>query len=268
VFNNTVNIFQLRKRFPLNGWVLSRPVMFVAATCLRSTIIEDLVCHWYFKSIGLLPMPIDASEELSAELSAATAALIEMDDNLADRWRHVEAVLAGSPTQSVNQLIASGSGVVNGFALPMHDVDETLPEEIEITEVGIQGVRESFELVVPNADLRAVVWYMLDRKRQADEVDVPVSFIGSCPIPIDIGPAASAIRDAYASSATDQFEEARANLDSLAARALGLSDEELAYICERFESDPFLSQIRPMWAHRGLHVQGYQDHSGGDRFNN
>ena len=45
-FNNTVNLIQLRERFPLNGWVLSRPVMFAAATCLRSTIIEDLGCHW------------------------------------------------------------------------------------------------------------------------------------------------------------------------------------------------------------------------------
>ena len=268
VFNNTVNIFQLKDRFPLNGWVLSRPVMFVAATCLRSTIIEDLVCHWYFKSLGLLPMPLVPSEQLSAECSEATSTLIEMDDNLADRWRHVEALLADVKTKSVSQLIAEGADVVAGFALPLHEADETLPVDLELTEQGLAGRREGFELTVPNADLRAVIWYMLDRKRQVDEADVPVSFVASCQVPTDLAAVASAIRDAYSSSATDQFEAARARLDVIAARALGISDEELAYICGRFASDPFLSQIRPMWAHRGLHVQGYQDHSGGDRFAN
>jgi hypothetical protein len=95
-----------------------------------------------------------------------------------------------------------------------------------------------------------------------------VAFVGNCQIPSSIAPVATAIREAYQSSAASEFDDARARIDQVASRALGISDEELAYICERFESDPFLSQIRPMWAHRGLHVQGYQDHSGGDRFAN
>jgi hypothetical protein len=227
-----------------------------------------LVCHWYFKSLGLLPMPLVPSEQLSAELSEATSTLIEMDDNLADRWRHVEALLGGVKTKSVSQLIAEGADMVAGFALPLHEADETLPLDLELTDQGLAGRREGFELTIPNADLRAVIWYMLDRKRQVDEADVPVSFIASCQVPTDLAAVASAVRDAYSSSATDQFEAARARLDVISSRALGISDEELAYICGRFASDPFLSQIRPMWAHRGLHVQGYQDHSGGDRFAN
>ena len=268
VFNNTVNLIQLRQRFALNGWVLSRPVMFAAATCLRSTIIEDLGCHWYPKTLGLLPMPAEITEAVAGEVSRATETLVEKDDNLADRWRHVEMLLAGTTSQSVNQLIAGGSILVEGLVLPAHELDDTLPDEIEMTDTGLSGDGGAFEMLVPNPDLRAVLWYMIDRKRLAEGTDVPVAFVGNCQIPIDVGPAATAIREAYESSAATEFEAARAVIDQIAAQALGISDEELAYICERFESDPFLSQIRPMWAHRGLHVQGYQDHSGGDRFAN
>ena len=268
VFNNTVNLIQLRERFALNGWVLSRPVMFAAATCLRSTIIEDLGCHWYPKNLGLLPMPTEITEALEIELRYATDTLVEKDDNLADRWRHVEILLAGTTNQSISQLIAAGSALVEGFSLPVHQMDDTLPDAIEITDMGLSGDKGAFEMMVPNADLRAILWYLIDRKRLADGADVPIAFIASCQVPSNVGPAASAIREAYQSSAAGEFEAARAAIDQIAARALGISDEELSYISERFESDPFLSQVRPMWAHRGLHVQGYQDHSGGDRFTN
>ena len=247
VFNNTVNLIQLRERFSLNGWVLSRPVMFAAATCLRSTIVEDLVCHWYPKNLGLLPMPMAITEALAEEVRRATETLIEKDDNLADRWRHVELLLSGAVSQSVNQLIAAGSPMVDGLVLPFHDIDDTLPEEIEITEVGLLGDKGAFEMLIPNADLRAVLWYMIDRKRLADGSDVPVAFVGNCQIPTNAGPAAAAIREAYQSSAATEFEEARTVMDQVASRALGISEEELAYIRERFETDPFLSQIRPMW---------------------
>jgi hypothetical protein len=213
-------------------------------------------------------MPAEITEALADEVRCATATLVEKDDNLADRWRHVELLLAGAASQSISQLIAAGSPLVEGLVLPFHELDDTLPDEIEITDTGLIGDKGAFEMTIPSADLRAVLWYMIDRKRLADGADVPVSFIGNCQVPTNIGPVATAIREAYKSSAMAEFEAVRAEIDQIASRALGLSDEELAYICERFESDPFLSQIRPMWAHRGLHVQGYMDHSGGDRFAN
>lgn len=259
VFNNKVNLIQLSVEFPLNGWVLSRPVMFVAATCLRSTIIEDLGCHWYPKSLGLLPMPSEITEELRASLQAATSTLVEKDDNLADRWRHVEALLDASTSQSINQLIASGSPLVDGFILPIFEPDETLPDEIEFTDTGLQGEGGAFQLVVPNADLRAVLWYMIDRKRLADDTEVQVAYIGTCPVPANVVEVAAAIRAAHGSSALAEFDAARTALDRIAADALGLTGEQLEYIATRFRDDPFLSQIRPMWAHRGLHVQGFRD---------
>tara|TARA_B100001105_G_scaffold248670_1_gene234684 strand:- start:1515 stop:2750 length:1236 start_codon:yes stop_codon:yes gene_type:complete len=259
VFNNKVNLIQLSVEFPLNGWVLARPVMFVAATCLRSTIIEDLGCHWYPKSLALLPMPAQITDDLRSSLKAATATLIEKDDNLADRWRHVEAMLAASQCQSVSQMIASGSPVMDGFSLPVHEPEDVLPDSIEISDSGLVGEGGSFQLSVPNPDLRAVLWYLIDRKRLADDAEVPVAYIASCPVPANVSDVAAAVRTALASSAQGEFDEARSTLDKIAADALGLSNEELDYIAARFRDDPFLSQIRPMWAHRGLHVQGFRD---------
>jgi len=264
VFNNKVNLIQLSEEFPLNGWVLSRPVMFVAATCLRSTIIEDLGCHWYPKTLGMLPMPSEITEELRAKVQAATATLIEKDDNLADRWRHVEALLAASTSHSISQLIAAGSPLVDGFVLPIYEPEETLPDGIDFTDTGLQGEGGAFQLVVPNADLRAILWYMIDRKRLADDAEVAVAFIGNCSVPSNVAEAATAIRAAHGSSAQGEFDAARTVLDAVAAEALGLTIEQLAYISKRFTEDPFLSQIRPMWAHRGLHVQGFQDNTAED----
>jgi hypothetical protein len=47
-------------------------------------------------------------------------------------------------------------------------------------------------------------------------------------------------------SAAAEFDHARAVIGRIAARAHVISEEELAYISERLETDPFLSRIHPM----------------------
>ncbi|MDM0002708.1 hypothetical protein QTI24_29190 [Variovorax sp. J22P240] len=265
VFNNTVILIQMRERFPLNGWVLARPVMFAAATCLRATIVEDLVCHWYPKNLNLIPMPLSPSAEDLMALETATEQLVHADENLADRWRQVEAELSSQPTMSISQLIANGALLVEGFALPPPATADTVLQDLLMNESGITAGNGSFVLAVPNADLRAVIWYQLDRKINDGE-EVQPSSIGALKIPAEPAAVAAIIRDVHGSDAAEAFETARRTLDAIAARLLGLSDDDLAYIEQRFITDPFLSQVRPMWAHRGLHVQSYHDHSGGDRF--
>lgn len=263
VFNNTVILIQMRKRFPLNGWVLASPIMFAAATCLRATIIEDLVCHWYPKNLGLIPVPQDWSDESLATLEAATARLIEADENLADRWRNVESALLAADTQTLNQLIAAGSPLVDGFALPALS-EEFIADDVDLDETGIHA-GGTFRLDVPNPSLRAILWYRL-HQRLMDGEEVAASDIQAIKIPVNPEPIAQAILAVRGSDVAHAFEQARHHLDDVAAQMLGLDDGELAYLQERFITDPFLSQIRPMWAHRGLHMQSYHDHSGGDRF--
>jgi len=264
VFNNTVILIQMRKKFPLNGWVLARPIMFAAATCLRATIIEDLGCHWYPKNLGLIPVPQDWTDSERTTLAGATARLIDADENLADQWRHVDGTLAAATTQTVSQLIAAGSPLVEGFMLPAAVSDEFIADDIEMDASGLHA-GGTFRLEVPNASLRTILWYRL-HERLMDGEDVSIGDIQAVKIPVDPDPIAALIVGVRGSDVAEAFEHARQHLDDVAAQMLGLTDSDLAYLQERFLTGPFLSQIRPMWAHRGLHMQGYHDHSGGDRF--
>lgn len=264
VFNNTVILIQMRKKFPLNGWVLARPIMFAAATCLRATIIEDLGCHWYPKNLGLIPVPQDWTDSERTTLGGATARLIDADENLADQWRHVDGTLATAATQTVSQLIAAGSPLVEGFMLPAAVSDEFIADDIEMDATGLHA-GGTFRLEVPNASLRTILWYRL-HERLMDGEDVSIGDIQAVKIPVAPDPIAALIVGVRDSDVAEAFENARQHLDDVAAQMLGLTDSDLAYLQERFLTDPFLSQIRPMWAHRGLHMQGYHDHSGGDRF--
>jgi hypothetical protein len=267
VFNNTVILIQLKERFPLNGWVLSRPIMFAAATCLRATVIEDLACHWYPKNLSLLPMPANHSSATGQSLSDATLRLVSADENLANRWRAVDSALVGQITKSVNALIADGAEIVDRLVLPPGADDVEIIGLIELTETGLATSDGSFAINIPNPDLRAILWYLVEKVQVDGGAEITMPFFGNCKIPISrTGEVAAAIRAAHEATATEQFEIARTNLDELCASMLGLTDPQLAHIQERFLSDPFLSQIQPMWAHRGLHVQGYHDHSGGNRF--
>ena len=267
IFNNTVILIQLRERFPLNGWVLSRPVMFAAATCLRATVIEDLVCHWYPKNLGLLPMPTSILPSDLDALQNATRVLISADENIANQWRSVEAAILGQSTKSVSQLIAEGSPLVVDLILPTGEPEADLPSLIAITDSGLSADHGEFNLIVPNTDVREILWYLIEVGSNGNTVELPLRFIGECQIPIDNIPAiAEAIRAVRLGNTAEEFEASRIAIDTLSARLLGLSDDDLRHIQERFITDPFLSQIRPMWAHRGLHMQGYIDHSGGDRF--
>jgi hypothetical protein len=264
VFNNTVILIQMRRRFPLNGWVLSRPIMFAAATCLRATIVEDLVCHWYPKNLGLIPIPLDWSDNDVTLLDAATAAVIEADENLADRWRHVDATLSAAECQSLSQLIAAGSPLVEGFVLPTAMSDDFIADDVDMDATGLHA-GGTFRLEVPNPALRAVLWYQL-HQMLVDGQDVSSSDIHALKVPVDPQPVADLIAGVRESDVAAAFETTRLRLDDIAAKMLGLTDGDLGYLQERFITDPFLSQIRPMWAHRGLHMQSYHDHSGGDRF--
>ncbi len=261
-FNNTVILIQMRERFPLNGWVLARPVMFAAATCLRATIIEDLVCHWYPKNLGSLPIPTEMAPELLVSLQDATTKLVDADENLANQWRHVEAVVASANSVTLAQLIAAGSPLAEGLVLPIAS-DDVVPDDVRLDGTGLHGT--DFDFVVPHEDLRAVLWYLVHRIQQEKD-EVPVQVLHTLKVPDDPSRAAVLIRQVLTSDTADEFEQARQQLDLVAASALGLTDDELSYIQERFLSDPFLSQLQPMWSHRGIHVQGYHDHSGGDRF--
>jgi hypothetical protein len=122
---------------------------------------------------------------------------------------------------------------------------------------------------VPNSDLSEVLLYLFEKEVDGSEDEQGADVLANLKIPTDVSvvaQVASAIRDLANDRAQLDFNAGRKALDEYSSELLGLSPSELDYIRERMSSDDFLSQLRPMWAHRGLHVQTYHDHSGGDRF--
>jgi hypothetical protein len=267
VFNNTVILIHLKERFPLHGWVLSLPVMYMAALCLRATVIEDLGCHWYPKNLRLLPMPSGWTPNQLDDLERCSANLLKADDDLAAGSRAVNDLIEHAACQSVSQQIARGMPLTSGVILPTPD--EPLPEELQLGHGGLVDSQGNLVMHVPDSDLSEVLLYLFEKEVDGSEDEQTADVLANLKIPTDasvVAQAASAIRDLENDQAQLDFNAGRKALDEYAADLLTLTPNELDYIRERMSTDDFLKQLRPMWAHRGLHAQTYHDHSGGDRF--
>ena len=268
VFTNTVILIHLKKRFPLHGWVLSAPVMYTAALMLRATIIEDLGCHWYPSNLAAIPMPTEWTQNQLEELENCVEEVLSADMRLANGLAAIQTKLSNAPF-SISQLIARGESVVTGVVLPT--ADSELPENLldDVDSGNLKDADNEFFMAIPNKSLRTVVRYLINANDQSEYDNC--GFIAELKVPheqSELDALAEEILDFESNQAKTDFDASRSKLDRLAGSMLGLSDQDVAFIQLRMEQDQFLSKLRPMWAHRGLHAQGYADHSGGGRFDN
>lgn len=267
VFNNTVILINLKQQFPLHGWVLSLPVMYMAALCLRATIIEDLGCHWYPKNLRLLPLPTAWTPSQLESLEGLCASLLGADSALAAGSGAIDDLVDQATCQSVSHQIARGMPVVSGVVLP--NPAEPLPDEMKLGAGGLVDKHGNLVMQVPDADLQLVLMYLFEKERTSAEAEQNADSLANLKIPTDqtvISQTANAIRNLANNQAQLDFDAGRRALDEYASELLALTPADLDYIRDRMSTDGFLSQLRPMWAHRGLHTQSYHDHSGGDRF--
>jgi hypothetical protein len=268
VFTNTVILIHLSKRFPLHGWVLSAPVMYAAALMLRATIIEDLGCHWYPSNLAAIPMPTNWTEDQLVLLEKSVDDLLTADKGLANGLSVIQAKLTIAQF-SISQLIARGDPIVSNVVLPEYEAE--LPDSL-VDDSNLGCLKDSENRIfiqVPNDSLRVVVRYLIQAIDPSDYENSQI--IGEIKVPNtqnELDVLAQDILDFESDQAQKDFDVARLNLDNTAGKMLGLSLEEVEFIRHRMANDEFLSKLRPMWAHRGLHVQGYTDHSGGGRFDN
>ncbi|MES2784742.1 MAG: N-6 DNA methylase [Pseudomonadota bacterium] len=160
-----------------------------------------------------------------------------LDDRTRSAYARVihYSTLLAAETQTLSQLIAAGSPLVDGFALPTLS-EEFIADDVDLDETGIHA-GGTFRLDVPNAALRAVLWYRL-HQRLIDGEEVSSSHIQAIKIPVNADPIAALIVAVRSSDVAHAFEEARHHLDDVAAQMLGLTDGDLAYLQERFITDP------------------------------
>jgi hypothetical protein len=268
VFQNTAQLIQIKERFPLNVYLLSRVMQWYCAKLLRSSIIEDLTCTWVKKNLLLIPVPTARSKQWCDDVEKAGDLLFHHDRDLANADRRLEAILAESKQQTVYDLIASGDTRVEG--LDIHC--------LQMGDLPLAGIRENknelvtddllFRISVPNQQLRLFLVYMLQRLNNDDpDASISTHVFGDIKVPDDLGPVVKEIQQIRQSDAQQGFDEALTQIDELVASAFGLTHSETTYIIDQMKNDSFLKQLQPMYEQRGFREQPYADHSGSDRYN-
>lgn len=268
-FQNTAYVVELIENFPLNSYLLSRVVQFYAARVLRSSVIEDLSCHWYKRTLPLLPIPPDLSVERLEALRVTGQAALDADSDIANLYREIDALIAKGRQEdrTVNRLIVGGDALVAGIDL--NGVSEKPVPVLHVQEVGDE-IRTSalfFRLVVPNADLRTFIAFQLARHVEDNpNAELAREGVLAVAVPTNLDDVVAAIRSLTSDDLEARYMNALDALDRLVAEQCGICDSHRDHMISAMMSDPILSKMRPMLAQRGLRVQPYADHSEGGRY--
>lgn len=268
-FQNTAYVVELTEAFPLNSYLLSRVVQFYAARVLRSSIIEDLGCHWYKRTIPLLPIPPNRTAERMTELRAAGQDALDADSNLANRYREIDGLISLNTTKArtINDLIIAGSPLVLDINLNGVSEDPVPILHIEEDDESIHSSDMFFSLVIPHPDLRTFVSFQLGRRIETNpDAGMQRSDILDLEIPANLDAVALSVRGLTSGDLQLKYREALNELDRIVAEQFGISDTHRDHMITSMMTDPILSLMRPMTAQRGLRVQPYADHSEGDRY--
>jgi hypothetical protein len=268
-FQNTAYVIELTEDFPLHIFVLSRLIQFYAARVLRSSVIEDLGCHWYKRTLTLLPIPQDRSPANVQELTTAGQAVLEADSDIADRYRTIDALITAGTANgsSLASLIVNQDAKAVG--IDVNGASETGIGIASIIEAGDQ-IRSSdlfFNITVPDADLRTLIRFTIERKLEADPEDLLArEHLLDIFVPGNLAEVAEAIRSLATDNLVKNYADALTRLDAIVALMCGVPDALRDHMIMRMNEDPILSKMRPMIAQRGLRVQPYADHGEDDRY--
>ena len=268
-FQNTAYVLELTEDFPLNSYLLSRVVQFYAARVLRSSIIEDLGCHWYKRTVPLLPIPPWRSPERMLALRTAGAKVLEADSDLADRYRAINLMIAegAGSARTLNTMLVNGDPRTRG--LDLRGVAEDAVPVLHLSERGdeIHGSDLFFRVIAPDPSLRTYIAFQLGRALEATpDAQLSRDSILDLGVPSNLDAVAQAIRALATDDLTQRYRSALDALDHLVADQFGLAARLRDHAIAAMNTDSILSKMRPMTAQRGLRIQPYADHSEGDRY--
>ena len=268
-FQNTAHMIELSEDFPLHIFVLSRIIQFYSARVLRSSIIEDLGCHWYKRTLTLLPIPIDRSPEALTELSAAGTEVLDADSDIANQYRTIDELIrtgsAGAST--IASLIVNAHPLANGINLNGASEEGLAITEISETPTGLQSTDLFFAVTLPDADLRSYTAFVLGRQiEQEPDEFLTRQHILDILVPANLPNVVAAIRSLTTANLEKNYLDALDRLDAVVSKQCGVSDDERDYMVSAMMKDPILSKMRPMIAQRGLRIQPYADHADGNRY--
>jgi type I restriction-modification system DNA methylase subunit len=286
---NTVYIVQLAEYFPLNVYVLSRiPQWFMVKTA-RASSIQKLYAHWFPRNLLRLPVPGDMNPEIISGIKDIGERLFARDREIAQGIDVLNAFLdldsdRAVPLRRRLDLFSTGQIVLPGqtdFPLPTVAeswVDATAVENEESIVFAIPQREGLFEhlhaptesgnpcrIVVRDEKLRK--WFLFLLQRHLAEKQLPtMSWIRSQPVPNNIGEALEVLGRIQSGAPRRELDEALNDLDTVVATACGLSEDDLRYIVDEMNSDPFLMRMQPAWRHSTSRRRGYVEYGQGRNY--
>jgi len=268
VFQNTAYLVQLKTSFPLHIWCMSRIIQFYAAKVMRGSIIEDLGAHWYKRQIALLPIPEEADAPgLLDRLAITGERLIEADRDLANQYRHIDALLKASDRESIQNRFLEGDPRFAGVSLGTVSIDATPLAGVRESELEIVANDLLFRVSIPDDELRAYVLFELERQLEVDpDAVITRKDIADLKVPSDLAPICAEITNARSANRHGLFHQCLADLDRIVGLSLELSEDDIEFVLSSMVTDPFMKQVSILWEHRGLRVQPYSDHGDEDRY--
>lgn len=263
VFQNSTIMIQLTRYLPIDKWTMSRPIQWFAAKTMRAGVIEDLGGTWMGREYLRLPVPAEATEGQLATLEQAGSALTTADEDLADARRHVRAAIDGAPSATLRSLIVRGDARTDGFDLGTASAGVIPVSNVRVEGEAIVGDDLLLRILVPNRDLRTYLAYALAEKAsERDDLEMDASDMLALRVPNDMATVVAEIHRWMRGNREEHFKQAHRDLDLACGAILGLTDAEVDWIIGQMASDPFLSELRPMYAHRGFRQQPYSDRVG------
>lgn len=267
-FQNTAFVMELTETFPLNSYTMSRIVQFYAARVLRSSIIEDLGCHWYKRTLTLLPIPRTRDKDAIDKLTRAGQLVLEADSDIADRYRLIDALIAqGQPGSTVARLVVNGDPHLVGIDLNGVSEAGVVIASLREERNGLASTDLFFNAVIPDTTLRRFVKFVLDRALEhAPDDPLSRAHILDIVVPTNLDAVVKAVESLSADSLEAAYDDALGELDAIVAQLCGIIAEHRDHMISAMKSDPLLSKMRPMIAQRGLRIQPYADHSESSRY--
>ncbi|MEP7005971.1 MAG: hypothetical protein ABI810_08315 [Sphingomonas bacterium] len=235
---------------------------------MRSTILQDLSCHWYKKTIPFIPIPIMRSAELVDELKRIGADAVGVDRFLQDQHSHIQLMIDTAPLVSIRTLMLSGDDLAKGLNAEHLSEAPMRLAGLRIRDRSIVSDDILFKIAIPNEQLLVYLFYVLRRLFDNDQnCEITRDTILEVGIPNQsFSMIVEAITDASARDGKREFEAYLRQIDSIVGAAIGLTPEQVTYIQKEMEEDPILSRMRPMLRQRGLRVQAYAEVGDDDRY--
>jgi len=264
---NTVYCVRLAQRFPLNVWSVSRVVAWFMAMTARTSVVQGFFTTFYPRQTMRMPIPAKIDDGLITELDALGARMFAADHELASGDERINEIVDGAGSQRLRNrvdLVEKGeisrptdvswpapssdwgevSAVVEGGTLTFTTTDERGETVAAPTASGIP-------CVIKVDDPKLMDWIAFQAGTRLKQGKLPDrNWLRAMPIPDDIDAAAELVHRHLRSAALEDLNAAVADLDHLAARELGLDDQQLQHILNGFRKDDMLKNVVPHWRHR------------------